>query len=347
MITPLPPAPLRSQPESFASDAETYLSALAPFATEANALASDVNAKQTTASAAANSAIAAQAASEAAANASIWVSGTTYAVGNVRFSPINFKSYRRKTAGAGTTDPSADSTNWQLLTSLGDVDLSSTQTLTNKTISGSSNTITNISLTAGVTGTLPVANGGTGSTTAAGARSNIGAAAATDTVNLTGAQTVEGVKTLSNKLLLSNDGFSFSSDGSTDTGIYWSSDGVMGVICNGLGVGLFSTGGWSGPLSANAVQIATSVLGAGEVGTYAFAKSNTAGDTAFGSTRAGSALITASAATQTSGNTSDYSYLLASGGSLSGTWRCMGTFDQIVTTSGNSTYGATLWLRIS
>jgi len=39
-----------------------------------------------------------------------------------------------------------------------------TQTLTNKTISGSNNTITNISLTTAVTGTLPVANGGTGQT---------------------------------------------------------------------------------------------------------------------------------------------------------------------------------------
>lgn len=37
-----------------------------------------------------------------------------------------------------------------------------TDTLTNKTISGSSNTISNISLTTSVTGTLPVANGGTG-----------------------------------------------------------------------------------------------------------------------------------------------------------------------------------------
>ena len=37
-----------------------------------------------------------------------------------------------------------------------------TQTLTNKSINGSSNTITNVSLTAGVTGILPVANGGTG-----------------------------------------------------------------------------------------------------------------------------------------------------------------------------------------
>jgi hypothetical protein len=39
-----------------------------------------------------------------------------------------------------------------------------TQTLTNKTINGSSNTITNVSLSTGVTGTLPVANGGTGAT---------------------------------------------------------------------------------------------------------------------------------------------------------------------------------------
>jgi hypothetical protein len=38
------------------------------------------------------------------------------------------------------------------------------QTLTSKTINGSSNTITNVSLTTGVTGTLPVGNGGTGIT---------------------------------------------------------------------------------------------------------------------------------------------------------------------------------------
>jgi hypothetical protein len=36
------------------------------------------------------------------------------------------------------------------------------QTLTNKTINGSNNTITNVSLSTGVTGTLPITNGGTG-----------------------------------------------------------------------------------------------------------------------------------------------------------------------------------------
>ena len=54
-------------------------------------------------------------------------------------------------------------------------DLSTAQTLTNKTINGSNNTITNVSLTTGVTGTLSVSNGGTNSTTATGARTNLGA----------------------------------------------------------------------------------------------------------------------------------------------------------------------------
>lgn len=49
----------------------------------------------------------------------------------------------------------------------------STQTLTNKTISGASNTITNVSLSTGVTGILPVSQGGTNSNLPAGARANL------------------------------------------------------------------------------------------------------------------------------------------------------------------------------
>lgn len=45
-----------------------------------------------------------------------WISGTSYADGFTVWSPANFMTYRRKGAGGGTTDPSADSANWQELT---------------------------------------------------------------------------------------------------------------------------------------------------------------------------------------------------------------------------------------
>jgi hypothetical protein len=93
-------------------------------------------------------------AATSAANASIWVSGQTYAIGDVRFSPINFLSYRRKTAGAGTTDPSLDATNWAQVAGTGDVSLTGTQTLTNKTLT---NPVIN-----GLTGDSSVINFGSG-----------------------------------------------------------------------------------------------------------------------------------------------------------------------------------------
>jgi hypothetical protein len=54
---------------------------------------------------------------------------------------------------AGKTAPTGDA-----------VGTSDSQTLTNKTIDGSDNTITNVDLTTGVTATLPAGNGGTGAT---------------------------------------------------------------------------------------------------------------------------------------------------------------------------------------
>lgn len=129
-ITALPTPPSRSDPTNFASRGDAFLGALPTFATECNATAAAINASQVAAN---NSAIAAAASASAAASTAgvaAWVSGTTYNSGDNVYSLINFLTYRRKITGAGTTDPSADNTNWQLLTGQGDVTSSGANTLT-------------------------------------------------------------------------------------------------------------------------------------------------------------------------------------------------------------------------
>ena len=128
-ITTMPPAPQPTDSvEDFNSKAFAQSAALAGFVTETNLVAGEVNAN---AVAAAASAVTAQghaddafASSQAAQNsaitaasssgAALWVSGTTYALGDVVWSPATRYSYRRIVAGAGATDPSADPTNWAL-----------------------------------------------------------------------------------------------------------------------------------------------------------------------------------------------------------------------------------------
>jgi hypothetical protein len=134
-ITPLPTPPSRDDPTNFSARGDAFLGALPDFATEANALAVDVNADAVAAAAAETAATAAAAAAAAAANVTKWVSGTTYTEGAVVWSPITYLSYRRKSTGGGTTDPSADSTNWAQAAGTGDVTQTGTQTLTNKTLS--------------------------------------------------------------------------------------------------------------------------------------------------------------------------------------------------------------------
>ena len=122
-IDALPTAPDRSDRATFSARATAFFAALKDaFVGQVNALASNAyaNAVEAAASAvaaltSANNAAASAATAIAAAGATIWVSGTTYAIGDVRYSPANQKIYRRKTAGAGTTDPSADSTNWGIV----------------------------------------------------------------------------------------------------------------------------------------------------------------------------------------------------------------------------------------
>ena len=96
-ITPLPTPPSRQSPGTFATLADAFLAALVTFVTETNATADDINAAS---------------GFVGAAMAAKWVSGTAYADGVLVWSPITRLTYRRKGAGAGTTDPSADTANW-------------------------------------------------------------------------------------------------------------------------------------------------------------------------------------------------------------------------------------------
>ena len=128
-ITALPTPPQRSDPANFATRGDAFMTALPTLTTETNAI-STVNynnaviteTKATEAATSAASALtyknaAAQSAIDAAAvaGATQWISGTTYSIGNVVWSPLTYLNYRRKTAGAGTTDPSLDTANWALL----------------------------------------------------------------------------------------------------------------------------------------------------------------------------------------------------------------------------------------
>ena len=79
----------------------------------ANAVVAYQNALQTATDSAAAQTAATTAQTYAGATA--WVSGTTYTIGNVRWSPGNGRIYRRITNGAGTTDPYNDPTNWSLV----------------------------------------------------------------------------------------------------------------------------------------------------------------------------------------------------------------------------------------
>lgn len=142
MITTLPTPPSRQDPLNFAERADDFLGALPAFGTEANALATDMNADALAVSDAVVSANAASAAANAAANVTKWISGTSYTEGVVAWSPSTFLSYRRKITGAGTTDPSSDSTNWALIAGTGSVTPSSIDTFTNKTVNLESNTFT-------------------------------------------------------------------------------------------------------------------------------------------------------------------------------------------------------------
>lgn len=115
VITPLPPPPSRTVPATFADLGDAFLGALPTFATEME------SARQTAESVLgyAAGAEAAYIAAAATTGVTAWVSGTTYAIGDARYSPLDLQTYRRTTAGAGTTDPSQDPINWRRINHFG------------------------------------------------------------------------------------------------------------------------------------------------------------------------------------------------------------------------------------
>lgn len=106
-VDPLPTAPSRKRPAAFSSEADDFLAKLPEWGQQV----SDLGVLSVNASIAA---IEAAAVAVAAVDATQWVSGTTYALNAMVWSPVNGLVYRRIVAGSGTTDPSADSTNWAI-----------------------------------------------------------------------------------------------------------------------------------------------------------------------------------------------------------------------------------------
>jgi len=98
--------------------------------------------------------------------------------------------------------------------------LAGSETLTNKTINGSNNTITNVSLTTGVTGTLPIANGGTGQTTASTAFN------ALSPITSTGDLIIGNGTNSATRLAIGTSGYVLTSNGTTAS---WQSASSSGV----------------------------------------------------------------------------------------------------------------------
>ena len=96
--------------------AEKFNGELVAVAGSAVANAAEAAANATAASEAAQSAQSAASDAGALVGVNPWVSGTTYAKNVAVISQVNFQTYRRRVAGAGTTDPANDSTNWAPLT---------------------------------------------------------------------------------------------------------------------------------------------------------------------------------------------------------------------------------------
>jgi hypothetical protein len=123
---PAAPDPATDTPTLFSQKAAAMVLAqkgmipqMNAFGAQANALAIDVMAKSDSAVTAAQTAQSAADDAVSLVGVNAWVSGTTYAKNVAVISQVNFQTYRRRVAGAGTVDPANDSTNWAMRTGSG------------------------------------------------------------------------------------------------------------------------------------------------------------------------------------------------------------------------------------
>lgn len=112
-ITALPLAPDPNDRSTFNARAYQWSAALGTFTTEVQSVAENVFSNAAGAEAAATSAAANASIAVAAANGEMWTATTSYATGDVVWSPSNGRVYRRRAPGGVTaTDPASDPANW-------------------------------------------------------------------------------------------------------------------------------------------------------------------------------------------------------------------------------------------
>lgn len=126
-IPDLPDPPIRNEaPADFSRKASAFLGALPSFREAMNTAGdwissawADVMAALPVVLNARDSAVNASDDAVAAANMAVsvvgaveWDADATYSIGQAVWSPADLQTYRRRTDGAGTTDPSIDPTNW-------------------------------------------------------------------------------------------------------------------------------------------------------------------------------------------------------------------------------------------
>lgn len=133
-----------------------------------------------------------------------------------------------------------------------------TETLTNKTISGSSNTITNVSLTTGVTGVLPLANGGTG-TNAASANAAFNALSP-----LTTKGDILGFSTVNARLAVGSNNQVLTADSGQTLGIKWAAGFVTPTSQEQV-----NTGNGAGSTNTTVLRYTNNSINVGSNITYA------------------------------------------------------------------------------